>query len=51
MKQILGKEGFMAFYAGVIPRLSRVVPGQGVIFCSFEYIQSLVEPLVTGEAN
>jgi solute carrier family 25 (mitochondrial citrate transporter), member 1 len=35
-------EGFGAFYAGVVPRLSRVVPGQGVIFMSFESIQQRV---------
>jgi len=38
-KQMLAKEGIGAFYAGVIPRLSRVVPGQGIIFMSFETIQ------------
>eukprot|EP01083_Nonionella_stella_P091058 254494_1 len=39
-KQIMAKEGFGAFYAGLIPRLSRVVPGQGIIFMSFEAIQN-----------
>lgn len=39
-KQILTHEGAGAFYAGVIPRLSRVVPGQGIIFMSFETIQA-----------
>jgi len=38
-KQILSKEGVGAFYAGVIPRMGRVVPGQGIIFMSFETIQ------------
>mmetsp|Transcript_53218 Transcript_53218/g.64155 ORF Transcript_53218/g.64155 Transcript_53218/m.64155 type:complete len:288 (-) Transcript_53218:136-999(-) len=38
-KQIISKEGFGAFYAGVVPRLGRVVPGQGIIFMSFESIQ------------
>lgn len=38
-KQILTKEGVGAFYAGIIPRLSRVVPGQGIIFMSFETIK------------
>eukprot|EP00546_Thalassionema_frauenfeldii_P019093 CAMPEP_0178896398 /NCGR_PEP_ID=MMETSP0786-20121207/1145_1 /TAXON_ID=186022 /ORGANISM="Thalassionema frauenfeldii, Strain CCMP 1798" /LENGTH=279 /DNA_ID=CAMNT_0020566785 /DNA_START=260 /DNA_END=1099 /DNA_ORIENTATION=+ len=37
--QILRKEGIGAFYAGIVPRLSRVVPGQGIIFMSFETIQ------------
>ena len=38
-KTILTKEGIGAFYAGVVPRLGRVVPGQGIIFMSFETIQ------------
>mmetsp|Transcript_31908 Transcript_31908/g.48941 ORF Transcript_31908/g.48941 Transcript_31908/m.48941 type:complete len:292 (+) Transcript_31908:109-984(+) len=38
-KQVLAKEGVGAFYAGVVPRLGRVVPGQGIIFMSFETIQ------------
>lgn len=39
-KQIMSKEGIPAFYAGVVPRLGRVVPGQGIIFMSFETIQN-----------
>jgi len=42
-KTIIVKEGFGAFYAGLIPRLGRVVPGQGIIFMSFESIQSWLE--------
>lgn len=42
-KQIIAKEGFVAFYAGVVPRLGRVVPGQGIIFMSFESIQQSLE--------
>jgi solute carrier family 25 citrate transporter 1 len=38
--QIIQKEGIIALYAGVIPRLGRVVPGQGIIFMSFESIES-----------
>lgn len=41
-KQILRNEGVAAFYAGVIPRLGRVVPGQGIIFMSFEAIQEFL---------
>mmetsp|Transcript_7976 Transcript_7976/g.16590 ORF Transcript_7976/g.16590 Transcript_7976/m.16590 type:complete len:288 (+) Transcript_7976:132-995(+) len=40
---ILRNEGVGAFYAGVVPRLGRVVPGQGIIFMSFESIQSSIE--------
>ena len=42
-KQILAKKGVGSFYAGVVPRLSRVVPGQGIIFMSFETIQENLE--------
>eukprot|EP00979_Chaetoceros_neogracilis_P005709 scaffold1063_cov278-Chaetoceros_neogracile.AAC.4 len=44
-KQILEKEGIKAFYAGLIPRLGRVVPGQGIIFMSFEGIQERLSKL------
>merc|ERR1712151_228754 len=46
-KQILSKEGASAFYAGVVPRLGRVVPGQGIIFMSFESIQNYLESSFT----
>lgn len=42
-KQIMVKEGIGGFYAGLIPRLGRVVPGQGIIFMSFETIQNSLE--------
>mmetsp|Transcript_40924 Transcript_40924/g.85977 ORF Transcript_40924/g.85977 Transcript_40924/m.85977 type:complete len:291 (+) Transcript_40924:41-913(+) len=42
-KQVLSKEGAGAFYAGVVPRLGRVVPGQGIIFMSFETIVQNLE--------
>ena len=42
-QKIITNEGFGAFYAGVVPRLGRVVPGQGIIFMSFESIQSSLE--------
>ena len=41
--QIIQKEGIIALYAGVIPRLGRVVPGQGIIFMSFESIESSLQ--------
>jgi len=46
-KQIYAKEGIGAFYAGVVPRLGRVVPGQGIIFMSFESIQDFLEKQFT----
>jgi solute carrier family 25 citrate transporter 1 len=42
-KQIISKEGFVGLYAGVVPRLGRVVPGQGIIFMSFDLIESALE--------
>ena len=42
-KQVVSKEGIGALYAGVVPRLGRVVPGQGIIFMSFETIQETLE--------
>mmetsp|Transcript_16472 Transcript_16472/g.35597 ORF Transcript_16472/g.35597 Transcript_16472/m.35597 type:complete len:291 (+) Transcript_16472:142-1014(+) len=42
-KQVLAKEGAGAFYAGIVPRLGRVVPGQGIIFMSFETIVENLE--------
>ena len=42
-KQVVSKEGVGALYAGVVPRLGRVVPGQGIIFMSFETIQKSLE--------
>ena len=41
--QILRNEGIASFYAGVVPRLGRVVPGQGIIFMSFETIQQTLQ--------
>jgi solute carrier family 25 citrate transporter 1 len=40
---ILKTEGIKGLYKGTIPRMGRVVPGQGVIFMSFETIQKYVE--------
>lgn len=41
--KIMKADGFAGFYRGCIPRMGRVVPGQGVIFMSFETIQDVVE--------
>lgn len=41
-RQVIQKEGFMALWKGTLPRLSRVVPGQGVIFMSYETISKFV---------
>jgi len=42
--QIFRNEGIGGYYRGVLPRLYRVVPGQGIIFASFDKI----EPFVAG---
>ncbi|CAM9540183.1 unnamed protein product [Discosporangium mesarthrocarpum] len=47
--QIAAKEGPGGFYRGVVPRLGRVVPGQGIIFMSYERIQEVVAKLVEGK--
>lgn len=46
-RQTLVQEGPMAFYRGVTARLARVVPGQGIIFMSFETIQSTLQSSFT----
>ena len=43
IQKVVQKEGVLAFWKGVGPRLSRVVPGQGIIFMSYEQIQGVVE--------
>lgn len=44
-KQIVSKEGAAALYAGTVPRLGRVVPGQGIIFASFDTIVQNLETI------
>jgi len=44
-KKIVSNEGIAALYAGIVPRLGRVVPGQGIIFMSFETIQESLSRL------
>lgn len=41
--KLVKEDGISALYRGVIPRMGRVVPGQGIIFMSFETIQDYVE--------
>ena len=44
--KVVKTEGVLALWSGVVPRLARVVPGQGVIFTSYETISQFVEGLV-----
>ncbi|KAF0700693.1 Aste57867_8747 [Aphanomyces stellatus] len=41
-KTIMQREGFAGFYTGVVPRLGRVIPGQGIIFMSYDSISRFV---------
>lgn len=41
--KIFRNDGIAGFYKGIVPRCGRVVPGQGIIFMSFETIQGWVE--------
>ena len=43
---IIKKEGVYAFYKGLIPRLMRVIPGQGIIFASYEKISHVLEKIL-----
>jgi len=40
--QIGKNEGVLTYWSGVVPRLARVVPGQGIIFASSETITQIV---------
>lgn len=40
IQKTYSEEGFAGFYTGIVPRLSRVIPGQGIIFLSYEMIVS-----------
>lgn len=40
IRQTYSEEGLAGFYIGIVPRLSRVIPGQGIIFLSYEMIVS-----------
>ena len=42
---MIANEGFGSFYKGTMARLSRVVPGQGVIFMSYEFVTRELESL------
>lgn len=45
-QKVVQNEGILALWNGVVPRLSRVVPGQGVIFMSYEGIQTAISNLI-----
>jgi len=48
LRQSIANEGILVCYRGAIARLGRVVPGQGIIFMSFEAIQDFISGIVEG---
>lgn len=46
--QIVKGEGVAGLYKGLVPRLGRVIPGQGIIFMSYERIQTVVAGMIEG---
>lgn len=50
-RKTLKSDGPMGFYKGAIPRMARVVPGQGITFLCFESIQSFVEKLIVSNGS
>jgi len=49
--QMLQKEGIISFYRGVGARLGRVVPGQGIIFMTYETIAQSLEQLIENKVE
>ena len=43
---VVKNEGIFALWKGTLPRLGRVVPGQGIIFMSYEMISNKIETLI-----
>lgn len=44
--QTVRNEGLAGFYKGALARMGRVVPGQGVLFMTYEKITQLVEAAI-----
>ena len=47
-KTVLSQEGPMAFYKGIGARLIRVIPGQAIVFASYEKISTFLEKMFYG---
>lgn len=43
MEEWCREEGFLAFYNGIIPRITRVGIGQAISFTVYEFIKDKVE--------
>ncbi|KAK7203655.1 mitochondrial carrier domain-containing protein [Myxozyma melibiosi] len=48
---LIQKEGFLAFYKGITPRVMRVAPGQAVTFAVYEQVSTFLEgfPILSGK--
>jgi len=46
VSKIVRQEGVLTLWSGVVPRLARVVPGQGIIFASSETIGQFTSRLI-----
>ncbi|KAK9469894.1 mitochondrial carrier domain-containing protein [Lipomyces arxii] len=48
---LIKREGFLAFYKGITPRVMRVAPGQAVTFAVYEQVSTFLEtfPLLSGK--
>ncbi|GBG29061.1 Tricarboxylate transport protein, mitochondrial [Hondaea fermentalgiana] len=44
------EEGPLSLYKGLVPRLARTLPGQGIIFCSYEVISSSLRNVMLDDA-
>ncbi|KAK7206721.1 mitochondrial carrier domain-containing protein [Myxozyma melibiosi] len=51
-RNLIQKEGFLAFYKGITPRVMRVAPGQAVTFAVYEQVSTFLEtiPALSGKA-
>lgn len=50
-RNLIQKEGFLAFYKGITPRVMRVAPGQAVTFAVYEQVSTFLEtvPMLSGK--
>jgi len=46
-KDIVSKEGITVLWRGTIPRLGRVVPGQGIMFMTYDTIRQHMEKIIS----
>ncbi|KAK9382974.1 mitochondrial carrier domain-containing protein [Kockiozyma suomiensis] len=51
-RNLVQREGFLAFYKGITPRVMRVAPGQAVTFAVYEQVSTFLEtvPALSGRA-